>query len=38
MLGELGFADFRARPIDRGYPHPHIIYTARKPQAQKREG
>jgi 2-polyprenyl-6-hydroxyphenyl methylase/3-demethylubiquinone-9 3-methyltransferase len=38
MLGELGFADFRARPIDRGYPHPHIIYTARKPEAQKREG
>lgn len=31
MLREIGFTDFRARPIDRGYPHPHIIYTAVKP-------
>lgn len=30
-LRELGFTDFRPRAIDRGYPHPHIIYTARKP-------
>lgn len=31
MLRELGFTDFRARPIDRGYLHPHMIYTATKP-------
>lgn len=32
MLREIGFTDFRARAIDRGYPHPHIVYTARKPE------
>ena len=32
MLRAIGFVDFRARDIDRGYPHPHIIYTARKPR------
>ncbi|HUR79634.1 MAG TPA: class I SAM-dependent methyltransferase [Thermoanaerobaculia bacterium] len=31
MLRDIGFTDFRARAIDRGYPHPHIVYTARKP-------
>ena len=31
MLRELGFTDFRARRIDRGYPHPHMLYTARRP-------
>jgi cyclopropane fatty-acyl-phospholipid synthase-like methyltransferase len=31
MLRELGFVDFRARAIDRGYLHPHMIYTAIKP-------
>jgi cyclopropane fatty-acyl-phospholipid synthase-like methyltransferase len=31
MLREIGFTSFTARAIDRGYPHPHIIYTARKP-------
>jgi hypothetical protein len=31
MLGEIGFTKFAARAIDRGYPHPHIIYTAVKP-------
>ncbi len=31
MLREIGFTDFHARAIDRGYPHPHIIYTAVKP-------
>lgn len=31
MLRAIGFVDFRARPVDRGYPHPHIVYTAVKP-------
>ncbi len=31
MLREIGFTSFTARSIDRGYPHPHIVYTARKP-------
>ena len=31
MLRGIGFTNFRARAIDRGYPHPHIIYTATKP-------
>jgi 2-polyprenyl-3-methyl-5-hydroxy-6-metoxy-1,4-benzoquinol methylase len=31
MLREIGFTNFEARRIDRGYPHPHIVYTARKP-------
>lgn len=31
MLTALGFVDFTGRPIDSGYPHPHILYTARKP-------
>ncbi|MGE5246625.1 MAG: class I SAM-dependent methyltransferase [Betaproteobacteria bacterium] len=26
-----GFIDITARPIDRGYPHSHILYTARRP-------
>ena len=30
MLHDLGFVDFQARAIDRGYPHPHIIYTAKR--------
>lgn len=29
-LRGIGFEDVRGRAIDRGYPHPHIIYTARK--------
>jgi SAM-dependent methyltransferase len=33
MLREIGFTGFTARAIDRGYPHPHIIYTAVKPAA-----
>jgi len=28
-LERLGFAGVTARAIDRGYPHPHILYTAR---------
>jgi SAM-dependent methyltransferase len=28
-LERLGFADARARRVDFGYPHPHILYTAR---------
>ena len=32
MLGEIGFSGFAARRIDRGYPHPHIVYTARRPE------
>jgi cyclopropane fatty-acyl-phospholipid synthase-like methyltransferase len=31
MLRELGFTDFRARAIDSGYLHPHMLYTATKP-------
>ncbi|HKR63566.1 MAG TPA: class I SAM-dependent methyltransferase [Thermoanaerobaculia bacterium] len=31
MLRELGFTSFAARAIDRGYLHPHMIYTATKP-------
>jgi cyclopropane fatty-acyl-phospholipid synthase-like methyltransferase len=31
MLTELGYSGFTARRIDRGYLHPHMIYTARKP-------
>lgn len=31
MLRAIGFTSFRARPVDRGYPHPHILYTAVKP-------
>lgn len=31
MLSELGFTSFEARRIDHGYPHAHIVYTARKP-------
>ena len=30
-LRGIGFSEFRAREIDSGYPHPHIIYSARKP-------
>lgn len=29
-LGRAGFTDFRAEPIDAGYPHSHVIYTVRK--------
>lgn len=31
MLREIGFVGFQARAIDRGYLHPHMLYTARKP-------
>jgi len=30
-LRAIGFEDFRARAIDGGYPHPHVIYSARRP-------
>ncbi|HEX7706690.1 MAG TPA: class I SAM-dependent methyltransferase [Thermoanaerobaculia bacterium] len=30
-LRAIGFEGIRARRIDRFYPHPHLIYTARKP-------
>ncbi len=30
-LEAVGFADVRARRIDRGYPHSHILYTATRP-------
>lgn len=32
MLESIGFTDFQNRDIGAGYPHPHMIYTARKPQ------
>lgn len=31
MLRDLGFAGVHARPIDKGYLHPHMLYTATKP-------
>jgi SAM-dependent methyltransferase len=31
LLHELGFVDVQARAIDRGYLHPHLLYTARHP-------
>jgi cyclopropane fatty-acyl-phospholipid synthase-like methyltransferase len=31
MLGEIGFTGLEARAIDRGYVHPHLLYTARRP-------
>jgi SAM-dependent methyltransferase len=31
MLEELGFRNVRARAIDRGYPHAHLLYTAIRP-------
>ena len=30
-LRAIGFEDIRERAIDRGYPHPHFLYTAKKP-------
>ncbi|HEX8169852.1 MAG TPA: class I SAM-dependent methyltransferase [Thermoanaerobaculia bacterium] len=30
-LRAIGFEDIAAHAIDRGYPHPHILYVARKP-------
>lgn len=29
-LRGIGFEDVRARAIDAGYPHPHVIYSARR--------
>ena len=34
MLRGIGFTGFTARRIDRGYPHPHIIYSATRPPAE----
>lgn len=31
-MARAGFADFQQRRVDRGYPHAHIVYTARKPE------
>ena len=31
MLEEIGFRDVHARAIDRGYLHPHLLYTAKRP-------
>jgi SAM-dependent methyltransferase len=31
LLEAAGFVDFHARSVGRGYPHPHILYTARRP-------
>jgi SAM-dependent methyltransferase len=30
-LRRLGFVDFTERKIDFGYPHSHVVYTARRP-------
>jgi 2-polyprenyl-3-methyl-5-hydroxy-6-metoxy-1,4-benzoquinol methylase len=30
-LGRLGFADVKVSDIGRGYPHAHILYSARRP-------
>lgn len=35
MLEQIGFRDIRARAIDRGYLHPHLLYTARRPLQTK---
>lgn len=32
-LKRIGFEQFTARPVDSWYPHPHILYTARRPAA-----
>ncbi len=32
-LRGIGFEEFRARAIDAGYPHSHILYTARRPES-----
>lgn len=29
-LAEAGFTDFRVEPVGAGYPHSHVVYTARK--------
>ncbi|HYI13440.1 MAG TPA: methyltransferase domain-containing protein [Thermoanaerobaculia bacterium] len=31
LLEAAGFVDFHARSVGRGYPHPHMLYTARRP-------
>jgi SAM-dependent methyltransferase len=31
MLEGIGFTNVEARDIDRGYLHPHLLYTARRP-------
>ncbi|MDP9192012.1 MAG: class I SAM-dependent methyltransferase [Acidobacteriota bacterium] len=33
MLTAIGFTDLEARAIDRGYLHPHLLYTAKRPLA-----
>lgn len=30
-MARMGFVEMKAREIDTGYPHSHIVYTARKP-------
>jgi cyclopropane fatty-acyl-phospholipid synthase-like methyltransferase len=35
MLREIGFTDLETRAIDRGYLHPHLLYTARRPLLPK---
>jgi cyclopropane fatty-acyl-phospholipid synthase-like methyltransferase len=32
MLRKIGFTDVRARAVDRGYLHPHLLYTAIRPE------
>jgi 2-polyprenyl-3-methyl-5-hydroxy-6-metoxy-1,4-benzoquinol methylase len=36
-LIDAGFADVRVERIDRGYPHPHILYVARRADEVWRE-
>jgi SAM-dependent methyltransferase len=31
-LERLGLRDVAVQAIDRGYPHPHVLYTARRPR------
>jgi len=33
-LRAIGFTELKARAIDEGYPHPHVIFSARKPAAR----
>ena len=35
-LERLGLVDLTVCAIDRGFPHPHVLYTARRPAASSR--
>jgi cyclopropane fatty-acyl-phospholipid synthase-like methyltransferase len=35
-LSRIGFVDFAVREVGAWYPHPHIVYTARRPLQEMR--